>query len=1343
MLYGAMRGSRVSSSGLPSPEVYLSRIKALSSDDTLPIAVLALRFDRIRPDAIDSNLLSYVDGQMFDVTGRTESPYFQDTVFAAMLLKGKTTSRSVSFTLPADLWFSNLSGSAPVISLDPGDGQGWRILSAGQTLATEYPSTGEKEVVIRLEYTGFTRYSHSKLNVTEMGAGDRNGGMIWPQDLYESMHITATESYMGLAGGATLHFFYNTHNCNSVKRMVRPLIVVEGYEEFGVTESSYDRMFALLNLPKLGNIPNEESLTDYLYPYEYDLIYVDFDDGSDWIQRNAFVVKEVIKLVNEMKAESGSTEENVIIGVSMGGVVSKYALLEMQANGPDHDTRLFFTYDSPLHGANIPIATQYLIAFMVANLTTYVGDDISLPSIDLIWEALHAPVPLQLLKYHVNNGSIPGNDIHSAFMTELDALGALNMRHVALSNGAGTGTFIENNIVAGERFFELGGKKGKCEPVCGHVRFDIKLRATGGNGMNTLFYGYIERQLDFIPIDLIWTEWIVNSITKPYDSSPGGASNLGTAPLGSGEGGLIDLLTEAEVSMTGPGLTATHHCFIPTFSSVDASEPSNLGSTFGCGAADRCTTSSTPEQSDYSGLPEINQRHVFLDERIALVMIDELVTNSPPPLVHPLSLSGDLNTYFNVGLPIYSPIPTVTIHTSNGKLSINNTGKVAFATGNEPNSPYQFLFSETRCNAVITVEDGAKLVVGADGAVKDGVLKLDENSTVHIKSGGILQITGEHSSLIIKHGTRLILDPGAKVILESQGSNIRIEGELVVNGNFNFSGLGHFVFAEGNQLTFGNNLYTFFLEGQGISQRFVLLEAPVHINGLHRLLWTDGLVEITYGNLNFTNGAGADFERVTFTGGDNAIFGNQASGINLLSCVLTGITDPIQGVESVSLYVNQCQFDSYNIGIYWANSNFFNVVNSTFTGQSLAKAMDLQNVVLAVIGGDYIAGHSNGAPSGQIDDDYFEGTGQIIPAVAVELNNVDYCFVRNSQINSNDVGIRDLNDVAPSSVFLFQGTTFFENAAGVYMKGNATEGLVLADCATFARNKYGIRGSDITLMIDALNSSTSPIDEDQPNAFLRNPIPQGGGANNMYIQICYAFKEPLNSIYMRKNYWGTLFGAGEPWIYEQTPEDYILLKRLNCSQLVSPVVIPRVGREPELCELPERPTTDFTDNDSLSACTIGINSTFGLLHEQYHYAYYLLKADSVELARQAFEPLAALWSEDMSGYPANCRQYIAVARAIVSGAGEQLRPEGRDVSSSSNIHGLAVWPNPAGQTMHVLLPETLCTLRVWDPFGRMVETRTASGAIQLKVEQWPSGVYYMESVSSDGKRKSAKVAVTH
>jgi hypothetical protein len=197
MLYGAMRGSMVDTTGLPSPGVYLSRTKSPFSADTIPFAVLMLRFDRIRPDAIDSNLLYLDNGQLFDVPGRSQSPYFQDTVFAATMLRAEIDTRAIVFQLPGELFFGNL-GESPSISIDPGDGNGWRSLMLGQPLAVQYNSDGEKEVVLRLDYTGFTRYSHSKLNILPSESGERDGGMDWPQNLYESLHVTASESYLGL-----------------------------------------------------------------------------------------------------------------------------------------------------------------------------------------------------------------------------------------------------------------------------------------------------------------------------------------------------------------------------------------------------------------------------------------------------------------------------------------------------------------------------------------------------------------------------------------------------------------------------------------------------------------------------------------------------------------------------------------------------------------------------------------------------------------------------------------------------------------------------------------------------------------------------------------------------------------------------------------------------------------------------------------------------------------------------------------------------------------------------------------------------------------------------------------
>lgn len=1125
------------------------------------------------------------------------------------------------------------------------------------------------------------------------------------------------------------------------------------------------------NIPHTSQFALLPDLVAQIKGRGYDLVYVDFADAGTYIQANADFLIEVLEKV---KAEKVGDEQAVLVGASMGGIVSRYALAKMEKEGKSHCVGLFGTFDTPHNGANIPLSVQGLGWFYHATGAS-----------EEIWAALNTPAARQQTILQLGDQLQSGNleidniDIHDYFVPlnfdelfdydyaslrntlvgDLASVGwPKQTRKIALLDGQINGSIAGNQgFGPGEKFFDANFFAGE---DFGTVYRTI-LRSVNSYGSdNIAVHG-----IDPCPVKFSVyypTYKSIFSIAAPHDSDPClgnnppkryNAINLNTVNdlphLDNAPGGYrldIASLRAQLKDKTPDNVTFTNNTyfpvmsFVPTWSALAMGTPLENSSLF--------VNLDMPEFEEVN-LPNLkipnfnrfyapvnNLRHVELDAGMVSFILEEL-----DELEADKFAGNTLAETYNFGLR-RTQIPNLMVQ-SGGQLNINNNGPTGYVQSNPGGAATKLTFTTylNECGQVLTVENGGEYNIGANNKSQHGITEAWESAIVHIKSGGILRITSEGSALIIKSGATLILDPGAKVILESNGANIRIEGELVVNGNFNFSGLGHFVFAEGNKLTFGPNHNTFYLDGMGINQRYVRLEAPVRISDGHRLLWTDGLVEITDGNLDFTTGAGADFERVTFSGGGEAIIAQQASAINLLSCVATGVQFPILGDECFGLYVDQCQFNGYSIGITWQNSAFFNVVRSSFAGQSAASAMDLQNVGLAMIGADYIAGHTNGAP-GIVDDAYFSSSNA---AAAEELSNVDYCVVRNSQINSNDVGIRDLNYDKPSNVFLIQGTTLFENVAGVYMTGNATEGLVLADCATFARNKFGVRGRDITLMIDAFNSSISPLDEDQPNAFLRDPfgIPQAGGAQK-YIEICYELKAASGSVNMRNNYWGSLTGAGQPWVYEPTPQNHINLYDATCNQTAAlPVVLPRVGREPENCELPERPTTDFTDNDVLSECTTGINSTFGLVHEQYHYAYYLLKADSVELARQAFEPLAALWSSDMSGYPANCRQYIAVARAIVSGAGEQLRPEGRAASTSTNIHGLAVWPNPAGQTMHVILPDMPCTLRVWDAYGHLVETRTASGNTQLQVSQWPSGVYYLESLSEDGIRKSAKAMVSH
>jgi len=96
---------------------------------------------------------------------------------------------------------------------------------------------------------------------------------------------------------------------------------------------------------------------DVPYPVRlgFDHYTVEFCDPTDYLQRNAFVVKE---LIQEISPTLGSTEKFVIAGSSMGGLITRYVLTRLESEGFDHGVDLWITNDAPHKGAYIPLSVQ-------------------------------------------------------------------------------------------------------------------------------------------------------------------------------------------------------------------------------------------------------------------------------------------------------------------------------------------------------------------------------------------------------------------------------------------------------------------------------------------------------------------------------------------------------------------------------------------------------------------------------------------------------------------------------------------------------------------------------------------------------------------------------------------------------------------------------------------------------------------------------------------------------------------------------------------------------------------------------------------------------------------------
>ena len=85
MLYGNFGTSYVGSNSPPIPQ--LSSINTTVANyvetDVIPVSILYMNYNDLRPDAISANLMTYSNNQIFDVAGRSQNPYRTQTLFAA------------------------------------------------------------------------------------------------------------------------------------------------------------------------------------------------------------------------------------------------------------------------------------------------------------------------------------------------------------------------------------------------------------------------------------------------------------------------------------------------------------------------------------------------------------------------------------------------------------------------------------------------------------------------------------------------------------------------------------------------------------------------------------------------------------------------------------------------------------------------------------------------------------------------------------------------------------------------------------------------------------------------------------------------------------------------------------------------------------------------------------------------------------------------------------------------------------------------------------------------------------------------------------------------------------
>lgn len=397
ILYGSIKNSLIyGTSNLPEMEVAMDSVLSKSNiaDHVFAVPILLMDYGILSPRAVQFNLFSVSDNQLFDVAERTQSPYLQRTLFAASPLVNGSTTGSVTVLFKNDLFFTNTNKTISSIQIDFNDGAGYSTIALNSPFTKTYTDTGYKRWKMKLTCTDNSVYEcYSEFYVLQVvNSLEYNR----PPDL-----DTLFNAVPGLHSGGRVTVRYSLKD--PATKLNKPFIIVEGYDASRVApllkEPLDDAEIIKLLSSQTGTYKFSRALDDTA---GYDLVFVDFNDGTDHILRNVALVKQVLAWVNSVKATNQNPQDNVVLGMSMGGLVLRYALADLTKQNIPTGTRLLITHDSPHQGANPPMGFQYVTRFIAKSIIGGIHLD-ALIKIKQGNKLLDEPATSQLAIYKVNS----------------------------------------------------------------------------------------------------------------------------------------------------------------------------------------------------------------------------------------------------------------------------------------------------------------------------------------------------------------------------------------------------------------------------------------------------------------------------------------------------------------------------------------------------------------------------------------------------------------------------------------------------------------------------------------------------------------------------------------------------------------------------------------------------------------------------------------------------------------------------------------------------------------------------------------------------------------------------
>ncbi|WP_323786886.1 T9SS type A sorting domain-containing protein [Psychroserpens sp.] len=618
----------------------LQSLKTLSKQsyftNVIPLAILHSEYDVITDEAMQNNSVSK-DAQGYLVNDGS-FVFEKQQLTVASALRSKHKGLQTTYNLASSSIFNISNASIITVEIDFDDGNNFRTMNLNENLTVTYLEAGLKVIRFKIVLnTGEVILRNSTIDITYSNSDiySRSSDIITTFTSSITPDLSVYSEPTSYPGTGEYELFLSADNI-----LDKPIFLVDGFDPDD--GRSIAGIYDLLNF---DNGSTTSNLGDIVRAEGFDIVILNFpiyvrtqdgaviDGGADFIERNAMLLVDLINTINSDKV---GNEQNVVIGPSMGGLISRYALSYMESQNMVHDTRLWISFDAPHQGANVPIGFQHQFNFLAFGLDDFwiLGDQNVEELQPIIDGMLKSPAARQMLtdqfESHITNSdgvtfngtlALPQpNYFKSLFDSRINSFTPSGFpeltRNVSIINGSGMNNRYQNNanpvsdLLPGNQILDA----------------DINIMTGADLKVETYFTPNAGTQIETSKVHLDFAWWFPLANDRINNASA--ASYTYSNGIDAGSGGLFDILglttdlaTDGLVGEFLGSLSTDYFNFIPSVSAMALEPINNQINWFDTLAS--VTTNDTPFVSWY--MPDDNEPHVTLTDANVAFALNEII----------------------------------------------------------------------------------------------------------------------------------------------------------------------------------------------------------------------------------------------------------------------------------------------------------------------------------------------------------------------------------------------------------------------------------------------------------------------------------------------------------------------------------------------------------------------------------------------------------------------------------------------------------------------------------------------------------------------------------------------